>query len=80
MASRTGKDKCGCPKCRYIKAYKRVICLELNKTFESVKSAAKFVNKKPCSIRASVNGNYKCGGYHWRYLDENPLSCEDQGN
>lgn len=70
VASRTGKDRCGCPNCRYLKAYKQVVCVELNKTFESVKSAAEFIDKKPCSIRSAVNGNYKCGGYHWKYLQD----------
>lgn len=66
VASRTGVDKCGCPACRYKKAYKKVLCVELNKEFESVKCAAKFVNKKPCSITSSVKLNTTCGGYHWK--------------
>lgn len=71
VSSRTSKDKCGCPDCRYIKAYKKVICIELNKTFESVKEAAEFVKKKPCSITSACKGCTKtCGGYHWKYVQD----------
>jgi hypothetical protein len=67
VASRTGTDRCGCPDCRYTKAYKSVICVELSKTFKSVKDAAKFVNRKPCTITSAIKKNSKCAGYHWEY-------------
>jgi len=69
VASRTGKDKCGCPDCRYTRAHKKVKCIELNKVFESVKAAAKFVDRKPCSITSACRMDTKtCGGYHWEYI------------
>ena len=70
VASRTGTDKCGCPNCKPTKLYKKVICIELDKEFESVKAAAKFVNKKPCSITSSIRNSYKCGGYTWKYIEK----------
>lgn len=68
VASRTGNDQCGCPSCRYTRNYKKVYCVELNKTFESIKSAALFVNRKPCSVTSSAKKNTTCGGYHWKYI------------
>ena len=70
VASRTSIDKCGCPDCRYTKAYKRVVCVELNQTFNSVKSAAQFVDRKPCTITSAIKKNTTCAGYHWKYLIE----------
>jgi hypothetical protein len=73
IASRTGNDKCECPKCKKDKYYKKVRCIELNKVFNSVQVAAQFVNRKPCRI-TSVCKKYRgydetCGGYHWEYID-----------
>lgn len=68
VASRTGSDKCGCPNCKIINRYKRVLCIELNKEFGSVNEAANFVNRRPCSITSSIKRNYKCGGYSWKYI------------
>ena len=52
---------------------KPVICIELNKEFESAKEAAEFVNKDHSSICDCCNGKRQrktCGGYHWKYLKE----------
>ena len=65
VASRTSIDRCGCPDC---KNTKKVYCVELEKTFASVKLAAQFVNRKPCSITSAIKNNYKCGGYRWEYI------------
>lgn len=67
ISSRTSADRCGCPKCRYTKAYKRIICIELNKAFESVKAAASYIGRKPCGITTAIKTGATCGGYHWEY-------------
>ena len=69
VASRTSPDKCGCPNCKHTKLYKKVLCVELNKEFESVKAAAIFAKRKPCSITSSIKKGYECGGYTWKYID-----------
>ncbi len=68
VASRTGSKNHGCPNCKLIKRYKRVLCIELNKEFESVNEAALFIKRKPCSITSSIKKEYKCGGYSWKYI------------
>lgn len=50
---------------------RRVICVETSQIFDSVASAARFVNKTATSLTACCRG--KCstiGGYHWRYYNE----------
>lgn len=49
---------------------RKVLCVELNKTFESVREASRFIGyisgvHKVCSPE---NQNKTRGGYHWRYL------------
>ena len=71
VASRTSPDKCGCPNCKHTKLYKKVLCVELNKVFESVNEASNFIGKKPCSITQACRKDIKtCGGYHWEYVNE----------
>ena len=61
----------GCLSCRSFRLHKKVTCIELNKTFNSVKEAASYVGKKPCSITSACKGYDKtCGGYHWKYALE----------
>lgn len=49
----------------------KVLCLELNKSFNSTTEAAIFVNKASCGITSCLKGNQKtCGGYHWIYFEE----------
>lgn len=48
---------------------KKVICKELNKTFDSVKEAGEFAGVVPPSISACLKGKVKTsGGYHWEYV------------
>lgn len=71
VSSRTSVDKCGCPNCKHTKLYKKVLCVELDRIFESVNDAAKFIEKKPCSITQACRKDIKtCGGYHWEYVEE----------
>lgn len=61
----------GCLSCRSFRLHKKVTCIELNKTFNSVKEAASYIGKKPCSITSACKGYDKtCGGYHWKYALE----------
>lgn len=67
ISSRTGKEKCGCPDCRYTKAYKKVKYIELNRIFNSVNDAADFVSKKACSITSACKGYVQtCSGISLR--------------
>lgn len=55
------------------KLYKPVICIELNKEFESIKKAANFIKRDKTSVCDCCNNkrNRKtCGGYHWKYKEE----------
>lgn len=48
---------------------KKVLCVELGLVFESIKSAAKFINRDPSGITVVLKGRKKtCGGYHWKYF------------
>ncbi len=54
------------------KHYKRVLCVELNKIFNSIDDAYKFVGLKEgsCIGRCCKGQRKTAGGYHWKYLDE----------
>lgn len=59
----TRNDRCGQP------SRKPVYCVELDKTFISLREAAKAINVRPAAISHCLIGNSKiCGGYHWRYV------------
>ena len=48
----------------------KVICIELNKTFDSADDAGKFVNRLPGKIREACNNPLKIvGKYHWKYIN-----------
>ena len=52
------------------KASKPVYCVELNKTYKSMKEAGEEVGTKLCNISKVCRGQNKtCAGYHWRYAD-----------
>ena len=67
IASRTGSKRHGCRNCQNTK---RIYCIELEKTFGSLKSAAQFIDRKSCSITSAIKNNTTCGGYHWEYVVE----------
>ena len=67
IASRTGNKRHGCRKCQNTK---KVYCIELDQTFESLKSAAQVIGRKSCSITSSIKNNTTCAGYHWKYVTE----------
>lgn len=49
---------------------KHVLCVEMSKTFPSVKSASQFVGVVPPAISACLKGKTRtAGGYHWQYAD-----------
>lgn len=52
-----------------------VRCIELNKTFPSIKDAAKYLNVNSAGLCSTLRGQQKlCKGYHWEYaLTEDEL-------
>lgn len=71
---------------------KKVVCIELDLVFESIKIAAEFIGVNPSCVTGVLKGRRKTtGGYHWRYFDsqetipngstlEVELPVEAQGN
>lgn len=50
---------------------KKVICIELNKTFPSATDAGRNLNINPSHISMVCKEKRKtCGGYHWKYIEE----------
>lgn len=48
---------------------KKVVCVELNKVFNSLIEAAQFINRHPSGITKVLKGEKKtCGGYTWKYF------------
>lgn len=48
---------------------KAVYCVELDKTFNSIKEAAQFIGLTSSSLISCLKGRIeKCGGYHWKYI------------
>lgn len=65
----------GCPRCNGKKTsqskMKAVVCVETGKTYESITSAGRDVERTDGAIcRALRNESQTCAGYHWKYLDE----------
>lgn len=53
------------------KIQKKVMCVETGKIFDSIKEAARFVNRAATSICACARGRQEtCGGFHWKYYNE----------
>lgn len=51
---------------------KKVYCIELNKLFLTIDDACKLINRDRSSLHLCLSGkSKKCGGYHWRYANEN---------
>ena len=49
--------------------YKAVYCVELNKTFNSIKEAAQAFNLSYTNLSSCLNGRLKTfAGYHWKYV------------
>lgn len=51
--------------------WRRVMCIETNKVYDSIKDAALDLNIFPGDISRVCNGargRTKCGGYHWKYV------------
>lgn len=60
-----------CHKQAVDKLKKPVYCVELNKTFNSLKEAAEELKLWANNISNCLTGRFKtCGGYHWRYVNE----------
>ena len=53
------------------KIVKKVLCIELNKVYNSLTEASKNLNIPCCNISLCVNGKRQtAGGYHWTYYKE----------
>ena len=50
---------------------KKVLCVELNKIFNSIEDAYKFVGLKDgsCITKCCRGQIHTAGGYHWKYVD-----------
>ena len=49
---------------------KKVICIETQIVYNSMREAAKSINRSQGNITTSAKTGSKCGGYHWKYYDE----------
>lgn len=48
---------------------KKILCVELNMIFDSVKDASEKMNVNYGNLTSCCNGNLKTvGGYHWQYI------------
>lgn len=48
---------------------KKILCIELNTIFDSVKNASETMNVNYGNLTSCCNGHLEtCGGYHWRYI------------
>lgn len=58
--------------------WKKVLCIELNRIFDSEKQAERELNIGVARISECCSGKNKtAGGYHWRYADEISKESED---
>ena len=49
----------------------KVICVEMNKIFNSMKEAAEYFGLSKCTISAVIKGRNKtAGGYHWKLIND----------
>ncbi len=49
--------------------YKKLLCVELNTIFDSVKSASETLHINYGNLTSCCNGHLEtCGGYHWKYI------------
>ena len=49
----------------------KVICVEMNKIFNSMKEAAEYFDLSKCTISAVIKGRNKtAGGYHWKLISD----------
>ena len=49
---------------------RKIKCVELNKIFDTVEDALKFINRTRQSLWDAMKRGGKCGGYHWEYIEE----------
>ena len=53
---------------RNAKLRKSVLCVELNRTFDSITEAARVLGLSTGNLHSALTGRYKtAGGYHWQY-------------
>ena len=69
IGDRTRKDSTGCPVCNKHR-YKKVMCIETGKTYDSSLIASKDINGTPNMINEVCRGNKKSyKGLHWKYVE-----------
>lgn len=66
-----GVDSKRIPKRELLRPFKRaVLCVELNKEFDSIANASRWLGVNESSVRCCLYGRQKtCGGYHWQYVN-----------
>lgn len=53
------------------KTSKKVRCIELDRVFDSILSAAEFIGKDHKGISSCLHGKQKTsGGYHWEFVEK----------
>lgn len=53
---------------KHDKNRKKLLCVELNKTFPSIKNAAQSIGTSSSNLIINIKNGWKCGGYHWEYI------------
>ena len=49
----------------------KVLCIELNRVFDSMKEAGEYFGLKKCTISAVIKGRNKtAAGYHWKLVED----------
>ena len=49
---------------------KKVMCIENGVIYNSAKQASLSLGLNGAAVSVSLSKNLKCGGYHWKYVDE----------
>ena len=49
---------------------KKMRCIELNKVFDTIEDALKFINRSYTSLNRAIKRGGTCGGYHWKYEED----------
>lgn len=53
---------------------KPIYCIELNRTFDGARAAARELGLQQSNITQCCKGKHKtCGGYHWKYQEMMPI-------
>lgn len=48
----------------------KIVCVETGIIYESISAASRSVQRNSSSMVVALKNNGRCGGYHWKYLEE----------